>query len=157
MVSAAASEPVDREFYPGLGSYSVFAIICNEFAVASLLQLRPMVTSKLALTCCKLVSHLHSCRVKLAASLQICSASLLQTKIAIWGMPNNDKPNNIYAFIIIIQLHQLPPPLLRTFGRSQDRQRRCVDCQTSFEKARHFTAVSLQAEIVHSMEPKNRV
>ncbi|GBM36334.1 hypothetical protein AVEN_212889-1 [Araneus ventricosus] len=41
-----------------------------------------MVTSKLALTCCKLVSH--SCRVKLAASLLICSASLLQTKIAIW-------------------------------------------------------------------------
>ncbi|GBO27445.1 hypothetical protein AVEN_221416-1 [Araneus ventricosus] len=43
-----------------------------------------MVTSKLALTCCKLVSHLHSCRVKFAVSLQICSASLLQTKIAIW-------------------------------------------------------------------------
>ncbi|GBM20243.1 hypothetical protein AVEN_216661-1 [Araneus ventricosus] len=44
-----------------------------------------MVTPKLALTCCKLVSHLHSCRVKFAVSLQICSASLLQTKIAIWG------------------------------------------------------------------------
>ncbi|GBL98124.1 hypothetical protein AVEN_84616-1 [Araneus ventricosus] len=48
------------------------------------MQVRPMVTSKLALTFCKLVPHLHSCRVKLAASLQICSASLLQTKIAIW-------------------------------------------------------------------------
>ncbi|GBN64153.1 hypothetical protein AVEN_175035-1 [Araneus ventricosus] len=74
MVSASASEPVDSEFYPGLCSYSVFATVCN----ASLLQVRPMVTSKLELTCCKLVSHLHSCRVKLAASLQICSASLLQ-------------------------------------------------------------------------------
>ncbi|GBO07886.1 hypothetical protein AVEN_228829-1 [Araneus ventricosus] len=80
MVSASASEPVDREFYPGLCSYSVFAKVCN----ASLLQVRPMVTSKLALTCCKLVSHLHSCRVKLAESLQICGASLLQAKIAVW-------------------------------------------------------------------------
>ncbi|GBL81195.1 hypothetical protein AVEN_143536-1 [Araneus ventricosus] len=88
MVSASASEPVDRESHPGLCSYSAFAIVCN----ASLLQVRPMVTSKLALTCCKLVSHLHSCRVKLAASLQICSASLLQTKIAIWvGYSNPQK------------------------------------------------------------------
>ncbi|GBL75222.1 hypothetical protein AVEN_194457-1 [Araneus ventricosus] len=55
--------------------------------MTSLLQVRRVVTSKLALTCCKLVSHLHSCRVNLAASLQICSASLLQTKIAIWGHP----------------------------------------------------------------------
>ncbi|GBL86341.1 hypothetical protein AVEN_261217-1 [Araneus ventricosus] len=84
MVSASASEPVDREFYSGLCSCSVFAIICNEFDAASLLQVRPMVTSKLASTCCKLVSHLLSCRVKLAVSLQICSASLMQTKIAIW-------------------------------------------------------------------------
>ncbi|GBN10263.1 hypothetical protein AVEN_153175-1 [Araneus ventricosus] len=53
-------------------------------SAANLLQVRPMVTSKLALTCCKLVSHLHSCRDKFAVSLQICSASLLQTKIAIW-------------------------------------------------------------------------
>ncbi|GBM18092.1 hypothetical protein AVEN_75516-1 [Araneus ventricosus] len=30
------------------------------------------------------VSSLHSCRVKFVASLQICRASLLQTKIAIW-------------------------------------------------------------------------
>ncbi|GBO26972.1 hypothetical protein AVEN_78629-1 [Araneus ventricosus] len=73
-VSASASEPVDHEFYPWLCSYSVFAIICNEIAM----QARPMVNSKLALTCCKLVSHLHSYRVKLAASLQICSAVLLQ-------------------------------------------------------------------------------
>ncbi|GBN06220.1 hypothetical protein AVEN_160956-1 [Araneus ventricosus] len=82
MVSASASEPVDREFNPGLRSYSVFAIVCN----ASLRQVRPMVTSKLALTFCKLVSHLHSCRVKLGASLQILGASLLQTKIAIWAL-----------------------------------------------------------------------
>ncbi|GBM95149.1 hypothetical protein AVEN_17583-1 [Araneus ventricosus] len=87
MVSASASEPVDREFYPELCSYSIFAIVCN----ASLLQVRPMVTSKLALTCCKLVSHLHSCRVKLAASLQVCSASLLQTKIAIWALTNSKR------------------------------------------------------------------
>ncbi|GBL88016.1 hypothetical protein AVEN_246020-1 [Araneus ventricosus] len=43
-----------------------------------------MVTSRLALTCCKLVSHLHTCRDKFAESLQICSANLLQTEIAIW-------------------------------------------------------------------------
>ncbi|GBN34128.1 hypothetical protein AVEN_164506-1 [Araneus ventricosus] len=33
MVSVFASEPGGREFYPGLCSYSVFAIICNEFAM----------------------------------------------------------------------------------------------------------------------------
>ncbi|GBM93610.1 hypothetical protein AVEN_202560-1 [Araneus ventricosus] len=80
VVTALASEPVGREFYPGLCSHSVFAIICK----ASLLQVPPMVTSRLALTCCKLVSHLHTCRDKFAESLQTCSASLLQTKIAIW-------------------------------------------------------------------------
>ncbi|GBN79379.1 hypothetical protein AVEN_244959-1 [Araneus ventricosus] len=32
MVSVSASEPGGREFYSGLCSYSVFAIICNEFA-----------------------------------------------------------------------------------------------------------------------------
>ncbi|GBN27933.1 hypothetical protein AVEN_16849-1 [Araneus ventricosus] len=79
MVNASASEPVYREFYSRLCSYSVFAIICNEFDAASLLQVRPMVTSKFALTCCKLVSHLHSCRVKCKFA-----ASWMQTKIAIW-------------------------------------------------------------------------
>ncbi|GBM21154.1 hypothetical protein AVEN_5466-1 [Araneus ventricosus] len=74
VVQTSRYQAVGREFYPRLCSYSVLAIICNEFAV----QVRPMVTSKLPLTCCKLVSHLHSCRVKFAASLQICSASLLQ-------------------------------------------------------------------------------
>ncbi|GBO40041.1 hypothetical protein AVEN_158613-1 [Araneus ventricosus] len=73
MVRASASGAVGREFYPGLCSYSVFAIICN----ASLMQVRPMVTSRLVLTCCKLVSHLHTCD-KFAESLQIYSASLLQ-------------------------------------------------------------------------------
>ncbi|GBO13088.1 hypothetical protein AVEN_275595-1 [Araneus ventricosus] len=74
MVRAPASRALGREFYPGLCSYSVFAIIYN----ASLLQIRPMVTSRLALPCCRLVSHLHTCRDKFAESLQICSASLLQ-------------------------------------------------------------------------------
>ncbi|GBM70791.1 hypothetical protein AVEN_127338-1 [Araneus ventricosus] len=74
VVSASACEPVGRDFYPGLCPNSVFAIVCN----ARLLQVRPMVTSRLALTCCKLVSHLHTCRDKFAESLQICSASLLQ-------------------------------------------------------------------------------
>ncbi|GBM02196.1 hypothetical protein AVEN_190612-1 [Araneus ventricosus] len=68
--------------YPGLCSYSVSAIVCN----ARFLEVRPMVTSGLALTCRKLASHLHTCRDKFAESLQICSASLLQTKIAIWAV-----------------------------------------------------------------------
>ncbi|GBM61120.1 hypothetical protein AVEN_152261-1 [Araneus ventricosus] len=88
MVSASASEPVGREFYSGLCSYSVFTIICDEFDAASLLQVRPMVTSKLALTCFKLVASLHSCHVKPVSSMYSCHvkfvASLLQTKIAIW-------------------------------------------------------------------------
>ncbi|GBN72153.1 hypothetical protein AVEN_153186-1 [Araneus ventricosus] len=33
MVAAPASRALGREFYPGLSSYSVFAIICNEFAM----------------------------------------------------------------------------------------------------------------------------
>ncbi|GBN42941.1 hypothetical protein AVEN_116641-1 [Araneus ventricosus] len=33
MVSVSASEPGGREFYPGLCSCFVFAIICNEFAM----------------------------------------------------------------------------------------------------------------------------
>ncbi|GBM27595.1 hypothetical protein AVEN_35258-1 [Araneus ventricosus] len=70
VVTASASEPVGREFYPGLRSYSVLAIICNDLAM----QARPMVTSRLALTCCKLVSHLHTCRDKFA-DLQCKSAA----------------------------------------------------------------------------------
>ncbi|GBN54150.1 hypothetical protein AVEN_222656-1 [Araneus ventricosus] len=57
----------------------MFALcFCNEIVMTNLLQVRRVVTSKLELTCRKLVSHLHFCRVNLAASLQICSARLLQ-------------------------------------------------------------------------------
>ncbi|GBN09421.1 hypothetical protein AVEN_253797-1 [Araneus ventricosus] len=68
VATASASEPVGRELYPGLCS---FAIVCK----ASLLPVRPMVTSRLALTCCKLVSHLHTCRdkfVEVLQTLQVC-------------------------------------------------------------------------------------
>ncbi|GBL85303.1 hypothetical protein AVEN_222765-1 [Araneus ventricosus] len=88
MVSVTTSEPEGREFYPGLCSCSVFAIICNEFDTANLLQVRFMVTSELSLTCCKLTASLHTCRDKFVANLHSCHdkfvASLLQTKIAIW-------------------------------------------------------------------------
>ncbi|GBM64256.1 putative inactive 1-aminocyclopropane-1-carboxylate synthase-like protein 2 [Araneus ventricosus] len=87
-VSVPASEPGGREFYPGLCSCSVFAIICNEFDTANLLQVRFMVTSELSLTCCKLTASLHTCHDKFVANLHSCHdkfvASLLQTKIAIW-------------------------------------------------------------------------
>ncbi|GBL92102.1 hypothetical protein AVEN_151199-1 [Araneus ventricosus] len=86
--SVSASEPGGREFYPRLCSCSVFAIICNEFDTANLLQVRFMVTSELSLTCCKLTASLHSCHDKFVANLHSCHdkfvASLLQTKIAIW-------------------------------------------------------------------------
>ncbi|GBM68351.1 hypothetical protein AVEN_20705-1 [Araneus ventricosus] len=52
-----------------------------------------MVSSKLALTCCKLVSNLHSCHVKFVASLRICRATLLQTKIAIWVIFQEQNPS----------------------------------------------------------------
>ncbi|GBM56472.1 hypothetical protein AVEN_35641-1, partial [Araneus ventricosus] len=55
MVSVSASGPGGHEFHPGLCSYSVFAIICNEFAMQA---------------CCNL-----QCKS---------AANLLQTKIAIW-------------------------------------------------------------------------
>ncbi|GBL71264.1 hypothetical protein AVEN_60847-1 [Araneus ventricosus] len=89
MDRVSASEPGGREFYPGLCSCSVFAIICNEFDMANLLQVRFMVTSELSLTCCKLTASLHSCHDKFVANLHSCHdkfvASLLQTKIAIWA------------------------------------------------------------------------
>ncbi|GBN37937.1 hypothetical protein AVEN_109757-1 [Araneus ventricosus] len=44
-----------------------------------------MVTSKLALTCFKLVASLHSCHVKLVASL-------LQTKIVVWAHCRGPEP-----------------------------------------------------------------
>ncbi|GBL80303.1 hypothetical protein AVEN_92226-1 [Araneus ventricosus] len=84
MVSVSASEPGGREFYPGLCSYSVFAIICNEFARQA--------CGKLAASSFhgdfELAASLHSCHDKFVASLHSCHdkfvASLLQTKIAIW-------------------------------------------------------------------------
>ncbi|GBL73563.1 hypothetical protein AVEN_170042-1 [Araneus ventricosus] len=89
MDSVTALESGGREFYPGLCSCFVFAIICNEFDTANLLQVRFMVTSELSLTCCKLTASLHTCHDKFVANLHSCHdkfvASLLQTKIAIWG------------------------------------------------------------------------
>ncbi|GBM58608.1 Vitamin D 25-hydroxylase [Araneus ventricosus] len=79
MVRAPASRALGLEFYPGLCSYSVFVTVCN----ASLLQVRPMVTSRLALTCCKLVSHLHTCHDKFAESLQICCKLKLLSRIVL--------------------------------------------------------------------------
>ncbi|GBN47760.1 hypothetical protein AVEN_164321-1 [Araneus ventricosus] len=88
MVSVTASEPGGREFYPMLCFVLFFAIICNEFDTANLLQVRFMVTSELSLTCCKLTASLLSCHDKFVANLHSCHdkfvASLLQTKIAIW-------------------------------------------------------------------------
>ncbi|GBN03909.1 hypothetical protein AVEN_221705-1 [Araneus ventricosus] len=67
MVRTPASRVLGREFHPG---YVFILCLCNEFAM----QARPMVTSRLALTCCKLVSHLHTCRDKFA-DLQCKSAA----------------------------------------------------------------------------------
>ncbi|GBM22449.1 hypothetical protein AVEN_221512-1 [Araneus ventricosus] len=78
VVRASGLEAVGREFYPRLCSYSVFAIVCNEFDVTNLLQVRRVVTSKLTLTCCKLVSSLHACHVIFVGTLQICRARLLR-------------------------------------------------------------------------------
>ncbi|GBO01663.1 hypothetical protein AVEN_39388-1, partial [Araneus ventricosus] len=96
--SVSDSEPGGREFYPRLCSCSVFAIICNEFDTANLLQVRFMVTSELSLTCCKLTTSLHSCHDKFVANLHSCHdkfvASLLQTKIAIWEVINSDEDDD---------------------------------------------------------------
>ncbi|GBO17675.1 hypothetical protein AVEN_58977-1 [Araneus ventricosus] len=72
MVSVSASEPGGREFYPGLCSYSVFAIISNKFArqacgklaassfhgdfgaFVNLLQACTLVMTNLWQACCKL-------------------------------------------------------------------------------------------------------
>ncbi|GBO13984.1 hypothetical protein AVEN_145069-1 [Araneus ventricosus] len=74
MVSASASEPEDRKFYPGFCSHSVLAIICN----ASLLKVRPMLTSKLALTCFKLAASLHSCHANLSRTCTLVMSNLWQ-------------------------------------------------------------------------------
>ncbi|GBN78496.1 hypothetical protein AVEN_25189-1 [Araneus ventricosus] len=116
MISTSAFEPVGREFYSVLCSYSVFAVICNEFDAASLLQLRPMVTSKLALTCFKLVASLHSCYAKLVSSSHSCHdkfvASLLKTKIAIW----DGEPSFSYLKSTLIEPHSTQ----ETTNSSQD-------------------------------------
>ncbi|GBM38258.1 hypothetical protein AVEN_47350-1 [Araneus ventricosus] len=87
MVSASALEPVDPELYPGLCSYSVFAIICN----ASLLKVRPMVTSKLAAnlfhTCTLVISNmLQACRfaVQVCYKLKLLSGSEFQISDGRW-------------------------------------------------------------------------
>ncbi|GBL87380.1 hypothetical protein AVEN_13688-1 [Araneus ventricosus] len=102
-VSVPASEPGGREFHPGLCSCSVFAIICNEFDTANLLQVRFMVTSELSLTCCKLTASLHTCHDKFVANLHSCHdkfvASLLQTKIAIWVPPKTQHHGQHSVFV----------------------------------------------------------
>ncbi|GBM04114.1 hypothetical protein AVEN_247979-1 [Araneus ventricosus] len=75
MVSVSASEPGGRE----LCSCSVFAIICNEFAMQACGKLAASSSYGDFEACVNLlVSHLHTCRDKFAESLQTCSASLLQ-------------------------------------------------------------------------------
>ncbi|GBM68816.1 hypothetical protein AVEN_67324-1 [Araneus ventricosus] len=92
MVSASASEPAARELYPGLCSYSVFAMSlqCKPAASSShgdseacvnLLQTCFTLALLSCQTCCKL------------ADLQCRSAaSLLQTKIAIWEYIFQENP-----------------------------------------------------------------
>ncbi|GBO24981.1 hypothetical protein AVEN_59398-1 [Araneus ventricosus] len=74
MVSLSASELGGRESYPGLCSYSVFAIICSEFAMQA---------------CCKLAASssygdFEACVNLLHACFTLVVTNLLQTKIAIW-------------------------------------------------------------------------
>ncbi|GBM15708.1 hypothetical protein AVEN_262880-1 [Araneus ventricosus] len=60
-----------------------------------------MVTSRLALTCCKLVSHLHTYRDKFADLQGKSASNLLQTKIAIWDntyAPHQTVSTNITLF-----------------------------------------------------------
>ncbi|GBM97002.1 hypothetical protein AVEN_57176-1 [Araneus ventricosus] len=85
MVSVSASEPGGREFYPGLCSHCVFAIICNEFGMQACDKLASSSSYGDFEACVNFAAGLfHTCRDKFAESLQTCSASLLQTKIAIW-------------------------------------------------------------------------
>ncbi|GBM91452.1 hypothetical protein AVEN_226834-1 [Araneus ventricosus] len=56
-----------------------------------------MVTSKLALTCFKLLASLHSCHVKFIASL-------LQIKIAIWGIT----PPAVFARSCVVRFSLVP-------------------------------------------------
>ena len=72
-----------------ISDHSLAKQVCSKtVAVLSESACVTMVTSALALTCCKLVMNLQTCHAELAASLQTCNArlaaSLLQVKIAIW-------------------------------------------------------------------------
>ncbi|GBO30831.1 hypothetical protein AVEN_112199-1 [Araneus ventricosus] len=89
VVSTFVYKSVGREFYPGLCSYSVFAIICNEFArqacgklaassfhgdfeaFVNLLQACTLVMTNLWQACCKLklLSGMERTCSKLATSL----------------------------------------------------------------------------------------
>ncbi|GBN60114.1 hypothetical protein AVEN_193031-1 [Araneus ventricosus] len=81
MVSVSASEPGGCEFYPGLCSYSVFAILCNEFAMQACGKLAASSSYGDFEACvnllqaCFTLAHFSD---KFAESLQTCSASLLQ-------------------------------------------------------------------------------
>ncbi|GBO15048.1 hypothetical protein AVEN_25920-1 [Araneus ventricosus] len=91
MVSVSASEPEGREFYTGLCSYSVFAIICNEFAMQACGKLAASSSYGDFEACvnllqaCFTLAHLSWQIFRKLADLQCKSAAnLLQTKIVIW-------------------------------------------------------------------------
>ena len=72
-----------------ISDHSLAKQVCSKtVAILSENACVTMVTSALALTCCKLVMNLQTCHAELAASLQTYNArfaaSLLQVKIAIW-------------------------------------------------------------------------
>ena len=75
-----------------ISDHSLAKQVCSKtVAILSESACVTMVTSALALTCCKLVMNLQTCHdelAELAASLQTCNArfaaSLLQVKIATW-------------------------------------------------------------------------
>ena len=77
-----------------ISDHSLAKQVCSKtVAILSESAWITMVTSALALTCCKLVMNLQTCHAELAelaASLQTCNAtfaaSLLQVKIAIWEL-----------------------------------------------------------------------
>ena len=90
-----------------ISDHSLAKQVCSKtVAILSESVCVTMVTSALALTCCKLVMNLQTCHAEpaeLAASLQTCNArfaaSLLQVKIAIWEL---FKKNNVGKYRILI-------------------------------------------------------
>ncbi|GBM48694.1 hypothetical protein AVEN_192294-1 [Araneus ventricosus] len=69
VVRASGLETVGSEFYPRLCSYSVFAIVCNEFDVANLTR----GDFEADVNVLQVVSSLHSCHVKFVERLlQLC-------------------------------------------------------------------------------------